>query len=269
VIRPAEIADETANVPPDAVGFSNPRLACAVSEGADRVLSWFYRAPTGWAGFGDWVAEFMDIASGTAHGRARRGGKDRRMNTTNRALLGALAGAAGGLAMTLMIQKVAPKVLPEEMRPGGFAPKKAVQWTEEKAGQPEALSEGEEMKAAMGAHLGYSAMGGAMYGIARESVRGIPAPLSGAVFGLALWGLSFEGWMPALGIMERTTDKPIKKWPAPIMGHLIYGVVTALSFEGLEALRERSREGAHTKFEGSSRDESEAERVATARLASS
>lgn len=166
------------------------------------------------------------------------------MSNTRRAVFGALAGVAGGLAMTVMVQKVAPKVLPEEMRPDGFAPKKAVEWTEEETGHSEALSEGQEMKAAMVGHLGYSAAAGAVYGLAREEVRSVPTPLAGAALGLALWVLSFEGWMPAVGIMERTTEKPMMKWPAPIMGHVLFGVVTALAFEGLEALRGRTGERA-------------------------
>jgi uncharacterized membrane protein YagU involved in acid resistance len=163
----------------------------------------------------------------------------------SRAVWGALAGVAGGLAMTLMIQKVAPNVLPEALQPDGFAPKKAVEWTEAKAGRPETLSERQEMTAAMVGHLGYSAAAGAVYGIARENLRRAPAPLTGAALGLVLWGLSFEGWMPAVGIMERTTDKPMTKWPAPIMGHVLYGVVTALAFEGLETLQGRTQERAH------------------------
>jgi uncharacterized membrane protein YagU involved in acid resistance len=168
------------------------------------------------------------------------------MNSSmTRAVWGALAGVAGGLAMTLMIQKVAPNVLPEAMRPDGFAPKKAVEWTEAKTEHPEALTERQEMKAAMVGHLGYSAAAGAVYGVARENLRRVPAPLTGAALGLVLWGLSFEGWMPAVGIMERTTDKPLAKWPAPIMGHVLYGVVTALAFEGLETLQGRTEERAH------------------------
>jgi hypothetical protein len=123
------------------------------------------------------------------------------MNSSmTRAVWGALAGVAGGLAMTLMIQKVAPNVLPEAMRPDGFAPKKAVEWTEAKTEHPEALTERQEMKAAMVGHLGYNAAAGAVYGVAREDLRRVPAPLTGAALGLVLWGLSFEGWKPAVGI---------------------------------------------------------------------
>lgn len=46
-------------------------------------------------------------------------------------------------------------------------------------------------------------------------------------------GLSFEGWMPALGIMEATTDLPIEKRLPNVMGHVIYGAATAVAYEAL------------------------------------
>jgi hypothetical protein len=50
-----------------------------------------------------------------------------------------------------------------------------------------------------------------------------------------VWGASFEGWAPALGVMERTTEKPLPKWIAPLMGHMVYGAVTGLVFETLQS----------------------------------
>lgn len=79
---------------------------------------------------------------------------------------------------------------------------------------------------------------GTLYGLSLTT-RVVPAPLSGALFGMAVWAASFEGWMPALGIMERTTSKPVPKWAAPLMGHLIFGVTTALVFERLERRGQR------------------------------
>jgi hypothetical protein len=155
-------------------------------------------------------------------------------NAIDSAVRGALAGAAGTAVMTLMMKKVAPQVIPEEMRPDEFVPKRVVEWVEAEAGQPNALTESQEVKAAMGAHFSYGSGMGAAYGLARSAMDGIPAPLAGAMFGLALWGLSFEGWMPALGVQEATTEKPPKKWPMPIMAHLMYGVTTALAYEALE-----------------------------------
>ena len=154
-------------------------------------------------------------------------------NALDAAVRGAVGGVAGGLAMYGMKQKVAPKLLPEEMRREGFAPEKAVEWAEEKAGHPEGLTEDQEQKAAMAAHLAYSAGFGALYGLARRKVDGLPAPLAGALFGLAVWGLSFEGGMPALGIMKAPTDLPMEKRPPDVMGHVIYGAATALVYEAL------------------------------------
>lgn len=115
------------------------------------------------------------------------------------AVRGAIGGAVGGMVMYGMKQVVAPKVIPEEMRREGFAPKKAVEWAEEKVGRPDALTNDQEEKAAMAAHLAYITGFGALYGAVRRKADGIPAPLAGALFGLAVWKLSFDGWMPRSG----------------------------------------------------------------------
>lgn len=147
------------------------------------------------------------------------------------ALAGALGGAAGGVAMTVMMTKVAPRVVPKSMLPDTPAPQKTVQWAQREAGRPDALSGRSEKGAALAAHLAYSAAAGAGYGLARSSfpaLRQVPSPAAGALFGLAVWAVSFEGLLPALGVMEPTTQHPPKRWPAPLMGHTIFGVVTAV-----------------------------------------
>jgi hypothetical protein len=152
------------------------------------------------------------------------------------AIRGALAGVAGTAVMTMMMRKVAPKVIPEEMRPDEFIPKKPVEWAEEQLGHPNALTEDQEMKVAMGAHFTYGSSNGALYGLLRSQMDGLPAPLMGAIFGVGLWAVSFEGWMPALGIMEAPTEKSPKKVPMPIMAHILYGATTALAYEALESV---------------------------------
>lgn len=99
------------------------------------------------------------------------------------------------------------------------------------------------MAAAMTAHLAYGALLGGLYGLGRERMPALPAPLAGALFGAATWVIGFEGWMPALGITERTTEKPPKKWPAPIMAHMVYGATMALVNEALQR-REQPRHSA-------------------------
>jgi hypothetical protein len=58
----------------------------------------------------------------------------------------------------------------------------------------------------------------------------------GAMFGVALWAVSLEGWMPALGVMEAPTEKSPEKVPMPVMAHILYGATTALACEALENL---------------------------------
>lgn len=148
---------------------------------------------------------------------------------------GGLAGVAGTAVMTMMMKKVSPEVMPEDMRPDEFPPKKVVEWAEEESGHPHALTESQEQRAAMGAHFAYGSGSGAAYGILRERVfEGLPAPVAGMMFGVGLWAVGFEGWMPALGVQEATTDRPVKKWPAPIMMHMVYGASTAIAYEALK-----------------------------------
>lgn len=155
--------------------------------------------------------------------------------TIDSLIRGAAAGAAGTAVMTVMRTQVAPRVMPAETMPEEFTPKKAVQWAEQRLGEPNALSEAQEEKAAMAAHFGYGSGAGAAYALLRESVlRKLPPPLAGMLFGAGLWAISFEGWMPALGVQEATTEKPPRKWPAPVMMHLLYGVSTALALEALD-----------------------------------
>ncbi len=146
------------------------------------------------------------------------------------AMAGALGGVAGGVAMTVLMTQVAPRVIPNSMLPDPPAPVKTVRWTERQLDRPQALSGNREQTAAMGAHLAYSAVTGAGYGLARSSipaVRRFPTPAAGALFGLAVWAASFQGLLPALGVMKATTEHPPKRWPAPLIGHTVFGVVTA------------------------------------------
>lgn len=156
---------------------------------------------------------------------------DQQRGRRRAALAGALGGVAGGVAMTVMMTKVAPRVVPRSMLPDPPAPEKTVRWAERESGRPDALSGKSEKSAALAAHLAYSAAAGAGYGLARSSFRPlqqVPIPAAGALFGLTVWAVSFEGLLPALGVMERTTQHPPKRWPAPLLGHTMFGVVTAV-----------------------------------------
>jgi hypothetical protein len=46
--------------------------------------------------------------------------------------------------------------------------------------------------------------------------------------------VSFEALLPALGVMLRTTQRPPARWPAPLVGQAVFGIVTAVVTQGLE-----------------------------------
>ncbi len=84
----------------------------------------------------------------------------------------------------------------------------------------------------VGAHLGFGAGVGALFGVLRRRLRPPgAAPLQGIVFGALVWLVSYRGWVPALGILpppER--DRPGR--PATmILAHLVFGAVLGLVVE--------------------------------------
>lgn len=75
-------------------------------------------------------------------------------------------------------------------------------------------------------HLGFGAATGVLFGFLHRHLRlGIPAELHGIIFALGLWAVSYEGWLPVLGIMpppER--DRPGRPI-VMILAHVVYGAV--------------------------------------------
>jgi uncharacterized membrane protein YagU involved in acid resistance len=147
------------------------------------------------------------------------------------AAAGAVGGLAGGTAMTVLMTQVARRLLPHDLLPDTPAPQKVVQWAQDEVGAPQTLTGRSKTLTALATHLAYSAASGAAYGLARPALpplRSVPTPAAGALFGWAVWAASFQGLLPALGVMPRTTQHPPKRWPAPLMGHAVFGAVTAV-----------------------------------------
>lgn len=153
-----------------------------------------------------------------------------------RILRGMLAGLAGTAAMTAMMRLVGPRVMPKGMLPEQFFPEQIVECLEARMGQPEALGERQTKAAALVLHFGYGSAMGAAYSALAERLQGIPQPLRGVAYGVMIWAVGFEGWGPASGLLDRTTSKPPKKWVAPIMAHVIYGLATTNAYRMLKEM---------------------------------
>lgn len=76
-------------------------------------------------------------------------------------------------------------------------------------------------------HFAFGALGGALFGPSRG--RGpLPPVLRGVLFGSAVWFVSYQGWVPGLGIMPPPgRDRPGRP-QAMLAAHWVYGAVLGL-----------------------------------------
>lgn len=146
---------------------------------------------------------------------------------------GSAAGLVGtGAMMLLMVPGLAGN-LPPDRRPVRFVPRQIVGWLASHGLVPEDLDESGRTTAAYVLHFLYGSSMGAGYALLRSRVAE-PAPARiGAVYGLGVWVVGYEGWMPLAGVRSATTSQPPRKWPVPILNHILFGVTTALAYERL------------------------------------
>ena len=75
------------------------------------------------------------------------------------------------------------------------------------------------------AHLWFGAQGGVAFGVIRRLVPGVPGGILGALFGLGVYGVSYKGWIPALGILPPPEDDRPGRPTVMIAAHVVYGLV--------------------------------------------
>jgi len=71
-------------------------------------------------------------------------------------------------------------------------------------------------------HIGFGAAGGAIYALLSTVVR--PNALTGLIAGLAIWKISYDGWIPALKIMPPPTEDERGRQIALLAAHAAYGL---------------------------------------------
>ncbi|HZU38004.1 MAG TPA: DUF1440 domain-containing protein, partial [Gemmataceae bacterium] len=81
--------------------------------------------------------------------------------------------------------------------------------------------------AALFAHFGYGASMGAGYGILGRHLR-LPAAVRGILYGLAVYAVSYHGYLPALRILRPIAQHPPGRRVSLIAAHVVWGLATAL-----------------------------------------
>jgi hypothetical protein len=76
-------------------------------------------------------------------------------------------------------------------------------------------------------HFGFGAAAGAGFGVVAPGPVTIRVP-AGMAYGAAIWGVSYLGWVPALGIMAPAQRDRVDRQTAMLAGHLVFGATLGL-----------------------------------------
>lgn len=151
--------------------------------------------------------------------------ESRRKGIGEAALLGALAGVAGGVALMLAEKAEQKLLLPEGASTPGMGQKLVQQIARDRGAH---LSGMKAQAAGAGVQIGYCALLGSLLGVVASRVD---APA--VVDGLAMAGLSYALTMPKGGLLPRLgADTPpelhsIEETAVPVGAHLAFGLTTA------------------------------------------
>jgi xanthosine utilization system XapX-like protein len=151
----------------------------------------------------------------------------------NRSLL---AGLAAGAAGTAALDLVTYLDMVVRARPASSTPEQTVRKVEELTGLP-LSADGPDSDAAQARRSGLGALlgivaglaVGALYGLVRPRLDGVPLAALGVGVGLAA-NVGTTGPMAALGVTD-PRRWPASSWVSDLVPHLAYGAVTATVYE--------------------------------------
>ena len=148
---------------------------------------------------------------------------------------GAVAGLIGGAAM-MLLRPLAERTFLREGDEAESEWEHFVRTKAEDAGRHP--SDGTVRAAGAGAHLGYAALWGALYGPAQRALD-LPHLMHGLLFGGAVYAANFPKWglMPALGVLPPTKKQDRRYAAIPVTTHIIFGIGTALAYSWLSRRR--------------------------------
>lgn len=144
-----------------------------------------------------------------------------------RLLLGAVAGMAATLPMTMAMRALHRRLPPRQRYPA--PPRELI---DSAAG--ERLQDDAARDLTLGAHYAYGAASGALIAAAAPRL----GPAAGAAAGVAVWAGSYLGWIPAAGLLKPATEHPPRRNSMMIAAHLVWGASLALILRELERERE-------------------------------
>jgi uncharacterized membrane protein YagU involved in acid resistance len=143
------------------------------------------------------------------------------METTwNDLAAGAVAGLAATAPMSLAMDALHQQ-LPHHER-HALPPRKITERLTDAVGLKDKIDETGRYWLTLASHFGYGTAAGALYGpLARRA--GLPTVASGMAYGLAVWGASYLGLLPVLGVLSPATRHSPRRNALMIAAHLVWG----------------------------------------------
>lgn len=142
------------------------------------------------------------------------------------------AGAAAGVLATAamsVFMKAWQLAMPRE-RGKAIPPGEPVQGAAEKLDVWRKLPPASRTGLTWLSHFGYGTTMAVAYAGARQEIGG-PAAVSGALYGLGLWGASWGAWLPAADLVRWPEEKSAQRNAMMIAAHVVWGAVLGLSLE--------------------------------------
>jgi uncharacterized membrane protein YagU involved in acid resistance len=93
----------------------------------------------------------------------------------------------------------------------------------ERVGLRDHLEEDQIVGLTVVSHFGYGALFGAGYALLEGKIP-MHSSLKGTLAGLALWGASYLGWLPAVGILRPATRHPWRRNLLMVTAHVVWGL---------------------------------------------
>jgi hypothetical protein len=156
--------------------------------------------------------------------------------TMNSLLVGAAAGAAATVPMTIVMETLHERLPGEPPRP--LPPREVAEGFAVKAGAHRELDERDMQELTLAAHFGYGAACGAVFGAVAP--RNMPGAITaGMVFGLGVWAGSYLGWLPALGVRQSATEDPPARSGLMIAAHVVWGAAAGAIVGASRGSRQR------------------------------
>jgi Protein of unknown function (DUF1440) len=147
-----------------------------------------------------------------------------------RVVSGLLGGAAGCAVMTAFMKRMHRRLPPEDQYP--LPPRRIAMTMAAKSGVGPPRREEDRRTLTMLAHYAYGTSLGAVYAVIAPRTRWAPV-VGGVPFGLAVWTVSYLGWLPALGLHPPATEEPAPRNALMIASHFVWAGTIAAVVEAI------------------------------------